>query len=1084
MKTLKKRILSLITAAAVAFSAVALPDTGILPGLAVTASADSSALSIDNGINEGTAGHYYVNMPTTGTNTLTITADDITAGKGTFKVYDDGGKNGNYSYQCNGYLTISVPENCTLQLSGEVKLTDTNSAVESGANPIFKVFDGTSSGTQLTSVWGCGTNYGPGSDRNIGTLNSSGNTVTLYLYNNMTKTNGVGANITVTVISPDTEYAVSIADGIAHGSITSDKAKAKADETITLTATPAEGYLLNGISVTDRYSNTVPVSFTPWYKGATGATTATFAMPKSNATVTATFTKIDNTSNEFSINLPKTGTETGTIPSGVVSFKVYDDGGASGNYSPNCNGSITLTAPSGYGFQIDGGLRTYQRYGNLTISNSKETLLDKVHGEALFANADYNISRLVSNDQTLSITFYSNESSTTNTGVDLTVSVIDLTRDFSITVNAAEHGTVTPFKTTAKAGDVITLTPSPNSGYMIKSVAVTDSESKNVSVSGAWWTGNFSFTMPYGNVNVTPVAEQANADGGLVIAGLTYVAKSGDDPGYYKIDSPTALNALATYVNGGGRNEGMLFKQTADINMSGQSYTPIGADDTNTFNGTYDGDGYVILNLRYSDSYQFSGMFGRITNGTVKNVNLKDCNFTGLDAGGIAGGMYGGTVNNCSVIGGRVSCGTSNYSGGIVGYLKAATVKDCFAANTVSASSANKEKNGPIVGRSDGYTANNYYTVAVSGGNSTGTQISGGFVMVGEGVTIGSGVFRTIGRTAEHTYYFGKQDDAITFSTEVPATGMKKFATTAGTLSGTTTAGTVSLTMPASDVTVNLADVTPTISGIENQTYTSSAIKPEVTVKDGSTLLTADTDYTVSYSDNTAIGEATVTITGKGIYLGTATKKFTIDKATINPVVSIEGWTYGDTANAPSVTGNPGNGAVKYQYRLKVNGSSFSDAVPTAASEYYYEVRATIGETANYKGGTAEATFKIEKKPVTITGLSVSDKTYDGTTEATVTGTAVIDGKIGNDDVFVAGGKAEFADKNVGTDKTVTFSGFYLSGDLLNNYTLSAQPASVTANITPKEVTVSGITANGKEYDGTTDAELDYTNAVFWKARK
>ncbi|XME02180.1 YDG domain-containing protein [Lachnospiraceae bacterium C1.1] len=1045
-----------------------------------------STLQVDNDIAEGTAGRYYVNMPTTGTNTLTITADDITAGKGAFKVYDDGGKNGNYSYKCNGYLTISVPENCTLQLSGEVKLTETNSTVESGANPIFKVFDGTSSETQITSVWGNGSSYGPGSDRNIGTLNSSGNTVTLYLYNDKTKTNGVGANITVTVISPDTEYDVSIADGITHGSVTSDKAKAKADETITLTATPASGYLLNGISVTDIYSNAVHIDFTPWYKGKTGATTATFTMPKSAVTVTPTFTKIDNTSNEFSINLPKSGTETGTIFSGIKSFKVYDDGGVSGNYSKGCDGSITLTAPEGFGFQIEGKTITYHGYGSLTVSNSKGTILNGVHGSRSEIYAVYTVNPVASADQTLTITFETDSNWDPDAGVDLTVSVIDLTQEFSITVDATDHGTVTPSKTKAKAGDVITLTPSPNSGYMIKSVAVTDSESKNVSVSGAWWTENFSFTMPYGNVTVTPVAEAANVDGGLVIDGLTYVGKSGDNPGYYKIDSPNALGTLASYVNGGGRSVDMLFKQTADINMSGQGYTPIGSSTNNPFNGTYDGNGYVILNLSYtSDTGEgLSGMFGKIVNGTVKNVNLKDCSFNGNYAGGVAGDMNGGTIDHCSVIGGTVSCGTGNYSGGIVGYFIEGTVKDCFAANTVSAYSASNGKNGPIVGWSDGYTANNYYTVAVSGGNSTGTQISGGFVMVGEGVTIGSGVFRTIGRTAEHTYYFGKQDDAITFSAEVPTAGMKKFATTAGTLSGTTTAGTVSLTMPASDVTVSLDNVTLNIADIEEQTYTGSAIKPAVTVYDGSTLLTADTDYTVSYSDNTNAGTATATITGKGAYLGTVSKTFVIKKASINPVVSIEGWTYGDPANAPSVSGNPGNGAVTYQYRLLVNGSVDSDVVPTAASELYYRVRATIAETENYKGGTADATFKIEKKPVTVTGLSVSDKTYDGTTNATVTGmdTAVINGLVGNDNVTITSVVAAFADKNVGKNKTVTFTEIsFVDGESIanRNYTLSAQPASVTASITPREVTVDGITVSNKTFDGTTAATVDCSSATF-----
>jgi uncharacterized repeat protein (TIGR02543 family) len=70
------------------------------------------------------------------------------------------------------------------------------------------------------------------------------------------------------------------------------------------------------------------------------------------------------------------------------------------------------------------------------------------------------------------------------------------------------------------------------------------------------------------------------------------------------------------------------------------------------------------------------------------------------------------------------------------------------------------------------------------------------------------------------------------------------------------------------------ADIT--IPDIPAQTYTGSPIEPEITVTDGETTLTLGTDYTVSYSDNTNVGTATATITGKGNYSGTVEKTFTI----------------------------------------------------------------------------------------------------------------------------------------------------------------------------------------------------------------
>lgn len=70
-----------------------------------------------------------------------------------------------------------------------------------------------------------------------------------------------------------------------------------------------------------------------------------------------------------------------------------------------------------------------------------------------------------------------------------------------------------------------------------------------------------------------------------------------------------------------------------------------------------------------------------------------------------------------------------------------------------------------------------------------------------------------------------------------------------------------------------------TISGIKTKTYTGKAITQAVTVRDGSKVLKAGTDYTVSYKGNKNAGKASVIITGKNGYTGSVTKYFTIRKA-------------------------------------------------------------------------------------------------------------------------------------------------------------------------------------------------------------
>ncbi|MCE5286175.1 MAG: YDG domain-containing protein, partial [Pelosinus sp.] len=104
-------------------------------------------------------------------------------------------------------------------------------------------------------------------------------------------------------------------------------------------------------------------------------------------------------------------------------------------------------------------------------------------------------------------------------------------------------------------------------------------------------------------------------------------------------------------------------------------------------------------------------------------------------------------------------------------------------------------------------------------------------------------------------------------------------------------------------------------------------------------------------------------------------------------------------------------------------------------------------------------------------------KTYDGTTAATLNGTAAVSA-FGSDVVSVGGtGVGTFLDKNVGSGKAITVTGYALSGADASNYNI-VQPTGVTANITKADLSVSGITANSKTYDGTTAATLNGTAAV------
>ncbi|MGA2221363.1 MAG: YDG domain-containing protein, partial [Verrucomicrobiia bacterium] len=115
-------------------------------------------------------------------------------------------------------------------------------------------------------------------------------------------------------------------------------------------------------------------------------------------------------------------------------------------------------------------------------------------------------------------------------------------------------------------------------------------------------------------------------------------------------------------------------------------------------------------------------------------------------------------------------------------------------------------------------------------------------------------------------------------------------------------------------------------------------------------------------------------------------------------------------------------------------------------------ITVTGADAGNYTANTAASTSaNITTAPVT-GHITASDKTYDGTPTATITGRS-LDGVIGSDDVILTGGTANFVDKNVGTGKSVTASGLALSGADMNNYALASDTASTSATIDPAALT-------------------------------
>ena len=156
-----------------------------------------------------------------------------------------------------------------------------------------------------------------------------------------------------------------------------------------------------------------------------------------------------------------------------------------------------------------------------------------------------------------------------------------------------------------------------------------------------------------------------------------------DGQGNYTVTSAEGLKNIAKLVNEEWKL-GINITLTADIDLKGIDWTPIGKDDNKAYTGTFDGNGKTITGLTVTGSDQYAGLFGYIgSGGTVKNVVLEDVQITSDNSSGYAGGVAGdswGTIENCSVSG---SVSGTTFAGGVVGSQWGGSITGCNSSATV-----------------------------------------------------------------------------------------------------------------------------------------------------------------------------------------------------------------------------------------------------------------------------------------------------------------------------------------------------------------------------------------------------------------
>ena len=249
----------------------------------------------------------------------------------------------------------------------------------------------------------------------------------------------------------------------------------------------------------------------------------------------------------------------------------------------------------------------------------------------------------------------------------------------------------------------------------------------------------------------------------------------------------------------------------------------------------------------------------------------------------------------------------------------------------------------------------------------------------------------------------------------------------------------------------DLKDAIVTVNG--EYFYTNSPIIPEVSVTWNGTQLTKDTDYTVNYTDNINVGNATVTVTGTGNYISTKTGSFTIAPAQLNDATVKVNGTYTYTGQAQT----PAAGDVV----VTLGGKTVpSDQYTIGASNNINAGQATVTVTAKAGGnytGSASGKFTIALASLNDAKVEVSGGpfTYDGTSKDP-TVTVTLDSKTlsASTDYTLSYSNSNGGDGNLTNAGTVT-----VTATGKGNYTATATGTFTINKAQPNYTPPTGLTA-------------------------
>ena len=549
------------------------------------------------------------------------------------------------------------------------------------------------------------------------------------------------------------------------------------------------------------------------------------------------------------------------------------------------------------------------------------------------------------------------------------------------------------------------------------------------------------------------------------------------------------------------------------------------------FSGTFDGRGYTISNLVINrGDMDGVGLFGQTYGATIRNVGLVGGKVIGRNStGALAGVANNGVVENvfstASVVG-------ANYTGGLIGQ-NTAQIDTAYAAGSVTGS----DNVGGLVGRTIASIRNAYATGAVSGSNAigglvgvnqdavefsyasgtvNGSQNVGGLVGVNLGTVSNAFAMGTVSGSYNTGGLVGQNQSTIDDSSWSSA------ATGRSGACGNAACGTVTdlavqqlidpFRLIAAGWDFASAWATPKAGGAPVlRTLTSAPVyNYYVRVGGNATGTYGDTPSTNGVVVS-GIGADNVTV-GWGSAITTSTNVGTYDWSTQD----IFAMTYSAGEAGDYYMGFDAGGLTINKRVVSLLGNRGYDRTSVLDASIFTLLNLANDETLTLTGqgamvdnglgtgkvvslgtlaladGTglasnytlASGTYAVDIIRAVITGISgilAANKTYDGSTSATLDFSGVtFEGLVAGEDLLLSAATGTFSDKNAGTGKEVTVGNFVLGGADADNYILDLSSITTTANITKAAIgSVTGITASDKVYDGTANATLNFSGVSF-----